>query len=91
MYVYESIRYDLPQAVPAEQLPLKLPDMDDFKPGTDPQGEDQIYTQKVERGEAHRDEDRNRQQDTETLWVHRRGVTSRSSSRMVVCHSHWCV
>lgn len=35
-----KIRYDLPQAVPYEELPLKLPDLTDFRPGEnpDPQG-----------------------------------------------------
>jgi hypothetical protein len=31
-------RYDQPRAVDEAELPLKLPDMDDFKPGDDPQG-----------------------------------------------------
>ena len=33
-----SIRYDQPLAVPEDQLPLKLPPMNDFHPGDDPQG-----------------------------------------------------
>jgi len=30
--------YEQPIAVPDEELPLRLPDMVDFKPGDDPQG-----------------------------------------------------
>ena len=33
-----TIRYDQPIAVPEDQLPLKLPPMNDFHPGDDPQG-----------------------------------------------------
>ena len=33
-----TVLYDNPIAVPDEQLPLKLPEMDDFKPGDDPSG-----------------------------------------------------
>ncbi len=33
-----TIRYDKPIAVEASELPLLLPDLEDFKPGTDPAG-----------------------------------------------------
>ena len=33
-----TIRYDQPIAVDESELPLKLPDLDDFKPGNDPAG-----------------------------------------------------
>jgi leucyl-tRNA synthetase len=33
-----TIHYDQPHAVPESELPLRLPDLDDFKPGNDPAG-----------------------------------------------------
>jgi leucyl-tRNA synthetase len=33
-----TIHYDQPIAVPYEELPLKLPDLEDFRPGDDPAG-----------------------------------------------------
>ncbi|MDP9001447.1 MAG: class I tRNA ligase family protein, partial [Myxococcota bacterium] len=33
-----TIHYDRPMAVDETELPLRLPDLDDFKPGTDPAG-----------------------------------------------------
>jgi len=33
-----SIRYDEPMAVDASELPLRLPELDDYKPGKDPAG-----------------------------------------------------
>jgi leucyl-tRNA synthetase len=33
-----TIRYDLPNAVDEAELPLRLPDLEDFKPGNDPAG-----------------------------------------------------
>jgi leucyl-tRNA synthetase len=33
-----TIHYDMPIAVSADELPLKLPDLDDFRPGDDPAG-----------------------------------------------------
>ncbi len=33
-----TIHYDQPIAVPDEELPLRLPDLDDFRPGDDPAG-----------------------------------------------------
>jgi leucyl-tRNA synthetase len=33
-----TIRYDLPNAVDESELPLRLPDLEDFKPGNDPAG-----------------------------------------------------
>ncbi len=33
-----TIHYDAPIAVSAEELPLRLPDLDDFRPGDDPAG-----------------------------------------------------
>jgi leucyl-tRNA synthetase len=33
-----TIRYDQPLPVPEEELPLELPEMEDFSPGNDPQG-----------------------------------------------------
>jgi leucyl-tRNA synthetase len=33
-----TIHHDQPIAVPAEELPLRLPDLDDFRPGDDPAG-----------------------------------------------------
>ncbi len=33
-----TIRYDQPHAVADSELPLRLPDLEDFKPGTDPAG-----------------------------------------------------
>jgi leucyl-tRNA synthetase len=33
-----TIHYDQPIAVPESELPLRLPDLDDFKPGDDPAG-----------------------------------------------------
>ncbi len=33
-----SIRYDEPMAVAASELPLRLPELDDYKPGKDPAG-----------------------------------------------------
>lgn len=33
-----TIRYDKPIPVPEHELPLQLPEMDDFSPGNDPQG-----------------------------------------------------
>src|SRR5208337_208759 len=33
-----TVHYDQPLAVPESELPLRLPDLDDFKPGNDPAG-----------------------------------------------------
>src|SRR5690606_25644303 len=33
-----TIDYGTPLAVPRDELPLKLPELDDFRPGEDPQG-----------------------------------------------------
>ena len=33
-----SIDYDTPIPVPISELPLKLPDMENFEPGSDPKG-----------------------------------------------------
>jgi len=33
-----TVRYDEPIPVPESELPLRLPDLEDFKPGTDPAG-----------------------------------------------------
>ncbi|MEO1301608.1 MAG: leucine--tRNA ligase [Myxococcota bacterium] len=33
-----TVRFDTPHPVPEEELPLVLPDLDDFKPGDDPAG-----------------------------------------------------
>jgi leucyl-tRNA synthetase len=33
-----TVHYDQPKAVPDAELPLRLPDLDDFKPGNDPAG-----------------------------------------------------
>jgi leucyl-tRNA synthetase len=33
-----TIDYDRPMAVPQDELPLRLPDLEDFRPGTDPAG-----------------------------------------------------
>src|SRR6201999_3631627 len=33
-----TIRYDKPMAVDISELPLRLPDLEDFKPGKDPAG-----------------------------------------------------
>ena len=33
-----TIRYDQPMAVPESELPLRLPDLEDFRPGEDPAG-----------------------------------------------------
>jgi leucyl-tRNA synthetase len=35
---HATIHYDQPIAVPYEELPLKLPDLEDFRPGDDPAG-----------------------------------------------------
>jgi leucyl-tRNA synthetase len=38
MYLKKICSFDQPIPVEESELPLKLPDMDDFAPGNDPQG-----------------------------------------------------